>query len=414
VSGDDSLWGIDLPTAWPDAPQLMSVSTANEIEACPRRWLLGNAAYPNLWSKRGYPPRANVKTLGGTAIHYALEILTKAFMRAGCAELASEEATTLLRELGGFSRILELAIARVIAELEDNPRARSLIESAHRALRTQLPKLRASTQALFGRIQLRSRPGTNWRPSGNERRPLAGGSYAELEVRDTRIGWKGKIDLFLLTDSDCEIIDFKTGLRDPEHPDQVQTYAVLWQRDQELNPTGRAATRMTLSYVDGEADVPVPSDGEIALLAERLNARQRLLVQAIASAPGTARPSGENCRYCSVRQLCMDYWNTSDLETEPGSTFCDLDVRITGQHGPRSWDVVMERSPHTRLTGVAVLREGADQPLLRVGLNLRILGAHFAKPEEEGDPTVIQLVSTSELFERPPPTSPKRTRERQP
>ena len=64
MSQAGALWGIDLPTAWPDAPQLMSVSTANEIEACPRRWLLGNAPYPSLWSNRGYPPRANIKTLG--------------------------------------------------------------------------------------------------------------------------------------------------------------------------------------------------------------------------------------------------------------------------------------------------------------------------------------------------------------
>lgn len=400
MSADNSLWGIDLPLSWPDAPQLMSVSTANEIEACPRRWLLGNAAYPNLWSKRGYPPRANIKALGGTAVHYALEFLTKAFMRAGCSELASEEATTLLRELGGFSKVLEVATGRVLAELEDNPRARSLIESARRALRSQLPTLRASTQALFGRLQLRSRPGTKWRSSGTERRPLAGGSYAELEVRDPRIGWKGKIDLFLLTTSECEIVDFKTGMRDHDHPDQVRTYAVLWERDRELNPTGRAATRMTLSYVDGEVDVPIPSESETAALVERLNVRQKLLVAAIANAPGSARPNGETCRYCHVRQLCTDYWNTSELDIDAGTTFCDLDVRVTSQHGPRSWDVVVERSPHPSLRGVALLREAEEHLPVGVGQSLRILGARLAAPEHDEDVVVIQLVSTTEAFLR--------------
>jgi hypothetical protein len=56
-SEHEALWTSIGPAAWPDPPAEMTVTTLAEIEACPRRWTLGAAHYPALWTGRGYPPR---------------------------------------------------------------------------------------------------------------------------------------------------------------------------------------------------------------------------------------------------------------------------------------------------------------------------------------------------------------------
>jgi len=41
VSEQRALWTTVAPATWPRPPADMTVSTLNEIEACPRRWALG-------------------------------------------------------------------------------------------------------------------------------------------------------------------------------------------------------------------------------------------------------------------------------------------------------------------------------------------------------------------------------------
>ena len=79
-----SPWTATLPSAWPNAPAEMTVTALAEIEACPRRWALGAAPYPDLWSGRGYPPRVQLSALAGTVVHRALEAITRELVRAGC------------------------------------------------------------------------------------------------------------------------------------------------------------------------------------------------------------------------------------------------------------------------------------------------------------------------------------------
>src|SRR2546430_2535646 len=48
------------PSTWPSPPTEMSVSTLRELEACPRRWALSSARYPEIWDRVGYPPKLNI------------------------------------------------------------------------------------------------------------------------------------------------------------------------------------------------------------------------------------------------------------------------------------------------------------------------------------------------------------------
>jgi len=93
----------------------MSVSTCAEIEECPRRWALSAAEYPELWSGQGYPPMLQVAALAGSVVHWALEIITKQFTRAGVPSLNDPSAPQVLRELGGYTRVVDECVERILA-----------------------------------------------------------------------------------------------------------------------------------------------------------------------------------------------------------------------------------------------------------------------------------------------------------
>ena len=69
--------------------------------------------------------------------------------------------------------------------------------------------------------------------------PMTAGAYSELEVRSEKIGWKGTLDLLVISPDECEITDFKTGLPREEHRFQIEVYALLWTLDKKRNPQGR-------------------------------------------------------------------------------------------------------------------------------------------------------------------------------
>lgn len=138
-----SLWTANPPATWPDAPAEMTVTTLAEIEACPRQWALNAAEYAGLWAGRGYPPRVQLRALAGTVVHLVLERITMAFVRAGCPSVHDAAAPEVMRNLGGYSKVVNDCIDRVLERLATNPRTTSVIDYASRSLRAQVPDLRA-------------------------------------------------------------------------------------------------------------------------------------------------------------------------------------------------------------------------------------------------------------------------------
>src|SRR5262245_23729801 len=263
-------WLVITPTTWPNPPPEMSVSTYAEIDECPPRWALGAAEYPDIWSGQGYPPKLQVAALEGSVVHLALEILTRELTRAAVPSLDNPLATQVLRELGGYTRVVEDCVERILKRFADNPRALPLMEHTERTLRGKVPTLRARVQWMLARLRLLagSRPARAVAAPGTTavavRSPLANGTYPEVELRAKKIGWKGKADLLVVTDDACEITDFKTGAADEAHKFQVRMYAVLWCLDDELNPTGRAVDRLVLAYEGCDVDVAPPNAADLA------------------------------------------------------------------------------------------------------------------------------------------------------
>jgi hypothetical protein len=243
---------VAAPKAWPALPREVSVSTLSEIESCPRRWALNSAEYPELWGRRGYPPRLSVPSLTGSVIHLTLQTITKALARAGCDSLQHEDAVQVMRSLGGYTKVINNCIERILQRFASNPRASPMMEIAVRTLQSRIPEMRAQVQTLLGRIKLQKSSPLGVLPDqgGRPRTPLGPGTYPELELRVPRIGWHGVADLLLLSNNSCSIVDFKTGEPDDSHRFQLRVYALLWSRDVDLNPAGRKVDRLTLSYRD--------------------------------------------------------------------------------------------------------------------------------------------------------------------
>lgn len=400
-------WRVVTPATWPAPPAEMSVSTYEEIEECPRRWALSVAEYPELWHGRGYPPKLQVAGLAGSIVHLALEIIMKQFVRAGVASLSDPSAPHVLRELGGYTRIVEECVERTLKRYVDNPRATALMEHAQRTLRGQVPTLRARVQSMLSRLRLPkstpSAPATSAAKSGGppSRLPLINGIYPEVEVRAKSIGWKGKVDLLVLGDDVCEITDFKTGAGNEKHKLQVRMYAVMWRLDDELNPSGRAVDRLLLAYDSGNVDVVPPSASEIDELGHELLARRQAAEAALAAHPPLANPNTETCRYCGVRQLCDAYWASTAQVVSDDGRYCDIELEITGRHGPTSWDAVFVRARDLPAKMPALLRLQQHREF-KEGARVRVLdGALTRDSEDDAAPAIVTLGVLSEAYYEP-------------
>lgn len=379
-------WKAISPNSWPDAPEDLTFSTLKEIEACPRRWALAWASYPSLWGDRGYPPKLHLKALAGTVVHTVLETVTKELVGAGCPSVFDASAVGVLQRLGGLSVVIGKAIDQIAARTATNPRAAKLTDYLTRSLRAQAPEMRGRVQTMLARRVLLSKPhaGGGGSPSRG-RSPLRHGVYCEIELRVPRLGWKGRADLLTIAADSCEITDFKTGEPSGDHALQLRIYALLWSRDQALNPTAQMATQLVLAYPQGDAAVAAPTIEEAAALEAEIVTRGAAARTAIAVHPPAAKPDPQQCRFCGVRQLCEAYWQpevqqrmANEIEIELRS-FVDVEASIERRHGPKSWDIVIGAGTNqTR----GLLRTGGDLDF-QPGQRLRILDAVQAADDPE-------------------------------
>jgi RecB family exonuclease len=405
--GGGALWAATGPKAWPAAPTDMSVSTLAEIETCPRRWALAAADYPNLWDRHGYPPRIFIASVTGTVVHLALETVTRALVHDGCTSVEDAHAVQVMRKLGGYTKLINDCIERVLHRFADNPRAAPMLEVALRSLQSRIPEMRIEAQSLLGHVRLHggtASSGAQVADKDRRRTALGPGTYLELEIRASRIGWRGMADLLTLSDSNCEIVDFKTGAQTDTHRFQVQVYALLWSRDFELNPTTCPVGRLTLSYPAGEVRVNPPTPAELDALERELLDRHQAALNALSTNPPEARPSVESCRYCAVRHLCQEYWQPATVRAlaaadSNGSPFMDLQLFILTRHGPSSWDGVVEVSRGIATGKQIVLRTASPETGFGSGDRIRVLDAHISTViDDESQPVVATLNTMSEAF----------------
>ena len=406
------IWTAEPPACWPGAPWNMSVTAIMEIEACPRRWALRRADYPRLWDRHGYPPRVHTGAVLGSVVHLALETIIRELIRARCPSVKDPTAVSVMRGLGGYTRVVDDCIETVISRLRVNPRAQRRLESLTRFLRGRIPHLRTQVQLMLSRTRLRKGGSRRYARSSAYGAPSATGTYSELDVSAQKIGWKGKLDLVAISPEACEITDFKTGGPSEVHRFQIEVYALLWALDQERNPRGRPADRLILAYDNGEVEVPVPSSERRKELEQELLERGAAARASVSQSPPEAKPEAAHCQSCQVRHLCDEYWVSQVVRMKRhdetrNTRFGDCEVTITARHGPSSWDARIER-PKAQGGLQAVVRTASQG--VEVGQRLRLLdGAMLVDEEDRRQPWVITLGTTSEVFAVSPRADDKTT-----
>lgn len=403
------------PQTWPDPPKMVSFSVMSDIEECPRRWALSHASYPGIWDRSGYPRRVGYGNARGDIVHSAVERLVKTLIESGCSTLRSKEAVTQIKNLGGFTRIVDLATETFIQEQRRNPRMENTLQDLERRLAKETHSHKSLVQEMLVRIEFEGRSpeavieGKRGDSDKTEtsRRPLGLGSHSEVFLRSDDIGWMGIADLITIGTDLCEIRDFKTGGEEDYHQDQLRTYAALWHQDKLLNPASRVANQLTLSYPGRDYQIPPPTIPEINQISADLTQRGDAARLALAENPSKAIPSAANCQWCSVKHLCDEYWLESTQksifgEAEESNRYIDSQVHLDDRTDSLLWQGTADCAGNLdKGTRVTVMLQTPDENL-QVGQTIRILGSmtrgsNNTNNQDDGPP-LIEFVSSTERF----------------
>lgn len=397
------LTGIESSDAiLPEPPRLWSYSSLRDAGACPRRYVLSRATYPDLWPGSGYPRRPSAAALYGDVVHGALEKIVKALTADGCDSPRSAGAVGALRRLGGYTAVIEAVTEDRLNELDDgNPRVSAdLQHRIARDLRERIPDARAQVQtyvskSALGPTQGRASGAGTGGAAGDGRAALPPGAHPEVRLVALDLRLAGRVDLLRLDEGGASITDYKTGAEDPGHRSQLETYALLWDLDRDANPCKLPVTGLTASYPGRDVTFPPPDDESMRAIEESLAARITEADTELAAPSPRAVPTAENCGTCEVRQLCNEYWE--NVAPDPSGLAdqerFDCQGTVLAANGPRGWWVRREPGSGPDM----LIQASRNGPGLTAGDRVRILGLRAAL-DPDSDTTVAMMSSATEVF----------------
>lgn len=392
------------PEEWPTAPTWMTFTTLQNVLSCPRRWALQHGQYPEIWDGDGYPRRLAPAALWGQVVHESVAVVLSALSEAGCSSVRSSKAVQVMKELGGFSKVVRQQLRATLKEIRENPRMVGRDELLEEQLRAKVPAMRGAVQGLVARANVVPRAQFHSVRDHREqvRASLGAGTYTELWLQATTIGWGGYIDLLVVKDQQATIVDFKTGAPKDNHAEQVRLYSVLWWLDETLNPSKRPVQELRLEYPDKTVHIEPPTREEREAIADDLKQRRTTVQSVLEERPPPAYPSHEQCSWCNVRHLCTTYWKPetqsqmADEKTEP-ERYEDTELQLLEQTTPGRWRAQVRRSKWWKKGTKAHLIRTHDQPPLHSESVVRVLGAQ-ARLSEKNEIVELNEGGYSEVY----------------
>ncbi|OBH94286.1 PD-(D/E)XK nuclease family protein [Mycobacterium sp. E2733] len=389
----------------PPRPLFWSYSSLKEIESCPRQYMLSRASYPDLWSGHGYPPLPIAPAIMGDAVHGVLETVVKALVEAGCETSRAPGAIEVFKSLGGFTALIEQAVTTRLDLVKASPRVDAeRCRRLRRELGDRVADARGQVQEYLSRAKFSAKPTDGAvpaeGPAGQEppafgRRPVGAGAHAEVILADENLRLMGRVDLLVVDYGHAKIVDYKTGAEDPGHFEQLRLYALLWERDRVVNPTGVPATELTAAYPSHDVTMAAPTAVELRDLEEAVRLRIAAADALFDTDSPPAHPSVDLCGMCHVRSLCDAYWASiaPDPSTVKDGDWFDYEGIVGPPNGVRSLWMLDTASGQREL----LLRTQPTSKPLEIGSRVRLLGLRRdADPEVPA--TTAVMTASSEVF----------------
>jgi CRISPR/Cas system-associated exonuclease Cas4 (RecB family) len=344
-----------------------------------------------------------------------VERIASSLAKKGYRGLGDLCAAQVLRELGGYSYVISQVTDAALSGLSDNPRLIRQKEALFTDVRNRASIIREQVQVLVSRMTWEAVPINQAAIEGvigtsahfaKTRGALSPGLHFEAELRDTALKFRGIADSIEVAQTGCTITDFKTGTKSENHEFQLRVYALLWQRDFELNPAGRTATKLILSYPCAGQSVPVPTESELADLSKDLKTRSETARAEVGSSSPKANLSIENCGRCQVRQLCTQYWTKdrqkSSAVPDPDACFDDIEIVLSTRRVETLWEAECVASSVLQ-QGVRLLvripaSEIVAQERFTSGQRVRLTDAFVSARDGEDLPLVSLTAATEFLF----------------
>lgn len=239
------MWIVRCPKKKVPSPSPMTFSRLLSLERCPKQWSLLNSEYTELWNGYGFPQPLNTAAAKGIIVHNALQRIINALAEHGCRSMNDVDAVSVMRDLGGISAVVGMCRNDFLQRSTENPRVAWTLEWLRDRLTAHTGEMKEDVQCLLQHARLSpSLEKANQSGDSAMKLPLPQGVHSEVSLRSSDPPWVGIADLIVLSDSDCEILDFKTGSQKDWHFDQVRTYSLLWWLDSDTNPQRRRATQL--------------------------------------------------------------------------------------------------------------------------------------------------------------------------
>ena len=355
---------LKAPSRWAAPPKQFSFSSLQGIAACPRRWQLVHSEWGTC---SRFPERAHPAAIEGQIVHEALDLLSRALGRVGRPPLGSPEFQ-VAADSCGFWGFFATQVDKWNSRAARHPRTGPgfIIRTAPRELANRAVRLFREQYRPGGRGAAHAEPAAS--DAGSVLARLRQyRALSEVRLEHPTLPLAGIIDLVALEeDSRVVIVDFKTGVVNDSHRDQLLLYAMLWWRVTELPPV-----QIEVQYLDDRWDEAV-SKADLERVERRIGKEIERAVEALSRQPGPARP-GPECGRCPVRARCDDGWP----HAEPGAALSGrtVDCEVTVASVPTSTGFIGSRRDGRELSIVYDAAIGKTLPLLTVGTRLRLVDA---------------------------------------
>jgi CRISPR/Cas system-associated exonuclease Cas4 (RecB family) len=396
----------------------MSFHVYREAQRCPLSVALKRSTYRQLWEGSGYPTRPNAAAVSGIVVHEAAEAIMKKFAQAGVTSLMQPAAMTILRELGGFTKVLDNALIEFFTGQANNPRFEQFREDLLRSLRLRLPQMRATLQALLvshvwpvssssieSPRKMNNNPGQG---KSTQRSPLWDGTFVEVDLQDPVAKWRGRIDIMDIDEHGCAITDLKSGVATDDHQEQLIVYAMLWREDFDRNPSRLPIQKLQIIYASGAVTVAVPSDPQMQAFRRGLIDATELVRSTLNATAVPANPSRENCRHCPVKLICQPYWESLPREASDDHLSSNQ-VTLIEARGDRAWLAKITASSVLEANQKVVVRnyEGgkAFWEEMKPGLSVRLTDGVLSSFDESNIPVINLSMMSEAVFLNEPVNS---------